>query len=93
METYEKGTKDPSFEHIDYGVLALRKSVLEAAPAGQAFGLDSVQHTLSVQGRVRAVVAETRFYEIGTPDGLRDFEAYLGAGEGDLALGNDERLA
>ena len=26
---YEKGTRDPSFDHIDYGALALRRSLIE----------------------------------------------------------------
>ncbi|MFO0667305.1 MAG: sugar phosphate nucleotidyltransferase [Polyangiaceae bacterium] len=77
VDVYEKKTKDPAFEYIDYGALALRRSTLENYDESAIWGLESLQNTLSLQGRIRAVIAETRFYEIGTPEGLADFQKYL----------------
>lgn len=74
---YEKGTKDPAFDHIDYGALALRRSVLATEPAGIAFGLDRIQHALAKAGRLRAVVARERFFEIGSPEGLETLSRHL----------------
>jgi MurNAc alpha-1-phosphate uridylyltransferase len=74
---YEKGTKDPSFRHIDYGATAMRRSALDAYAKDARFGLDSLQHQLAAQGRMGAYVAAQRFFEIGTPDGLADLEAHL----------------
>jgi NDP-sugar pyrophosphorylase family protein len=73
---YEKGTSDPAFDHIDYGALALRRAVVEAIPPGRS-GLESVQTELARKRRMRAVVAESRFFEIGSPSGLSDLDLHL----------------
>lgn len=75
--SYEKGAKDPAYDHIDYGALALRRSALEAVPRGVKSGLDQLQRDLSQAGRVRAVVAAQRFFEIGSPEGRAALEAHL----------------
>jgi MurNAc alpha-1-phosphate uridylyltransferase len=74
---YEKGKKDPSLEYIDYGAIALRREVIAALPDGEPRGLDRVQEELARQRRLRAVVAEERFFEIGSEQGLRDLEQRL----------------
>lgn len=77
---YEKGSSDPALDHIDYGALALRREVLAAEPAGAPFGLDRVQHALAASGRLRAVVARERFFEIGSEAGLAELDRRLQAG-------------
>jgi len=74
---YEKGTKDPSFVHIDYGALALRREVVERLRAGEPHDLAAVQRELARAGRLRAVVAGERFFEIGSPEGLEALERHL----------------
>ncbi len=74
---YEKGTKDPAFDHIDYGAIALRKSAILELPEGQRSGLDELQTRLAARGRLRAWVARERFYEIGSPEGLAALEERL----------------
>ncbi len=74
---YEKGGTDPALDHIDYGAIALRRSVIEREPAGVAFGLDRIQTDLASRRRLRAYVARERFFEIGSPDGLATLNAYL----------------
>jgi N-acetyl-alpha-D-muramate 1-phosphate uridylyltransferase len=76
---YEKGKDDPAFDHIDYGALALRRSVLESLPLGQRAGLEGIQEALAREVRMRAVVAKERFYEIGSPEGLAALDARLGS--------------
>jgi NDP-sugar pyrophosphorylase family protein len=71
---------DPDLDHIDYGATALRREVIEALPEGVPAGLDAVQRDLAARGRLRALVAADRFYEIGSEAGLRDLEAALRAG-------------
>src|SRR6185295_7613823 len=44
---YEKGTKDPAFDHIDYGAIALRKSAVLELPERQRSGLDELQTRLA----------------------------------------------
>jgi MurNAc alpha-1-phosphate uridylyltransferase len=74
---YEKGSRDPAIDHIDYGAIALRQSVIDRLPAGEAHGLDAVGRDLARQSRLRACVARERFFEIGSPEGLGDLEQHL----------------
>ena len=76
---YEKGTRDPAFDHIDYGAIALRRPLVAAMPPGKRLGLEGLQTDLAVAGRMRAVVAGERFYEIGSPEGLAALDARLAA--------------
>lgn len=73
---YDKGTDDPAFTAIDYGAIALRRSVVERLPLGPS-GLDAVQNELAADRRLRAVAAAERFYEIGSPEGLFALEHAL----------------
>lgn len=74
---YEKGTRDPAFDHIDYGAIALRRSVVLELPEGAPSGLDQLQSRLAAARRLRAHVARERFYEIGSPEGLAALELRL----------------
>ncbi len=78
IAAYEKGTADARFDHIDYGCLAFRRSVFEALEEGVQTGLDGLQTRLTAAGRLRAIVAPDRFYEIGSPEGWRELSALLG---------------
>ena len=74
---YEKGTTDSAFDHIDYGALALRRELIAGLPLGERRGLEAIQTDLARAGRMRAVVAPERFYEIGSPEGLAGLDARL----------------
>lgn len=74
---YEKGSADPRLDHIDYGAMALTKEALDAIPEGTTFGLDQLQRELATRGRLRALRAHDRFYEIGSAAGLAELEAHL----------------
>lgn len=82
---YEKGTRDPAFEYIDYGATALRRDVVARIPAGVPFGLDRVQHDLAAASRLRAHVARERFFEIGSEEGLEALDRALREGPPDGA--------
>jgi MurNAc alpha-1-phosphate uridylyltransferase len=75
---YQKGAHDPELDHIDYGAMALRKSVIASLPSATFAGLDEVQAELARTGRLRAYVARERFYEIGSAEGLLELDRYLG---------------
>ena len=81
VSAYEKRPRgaahEPDFAFIDYGATALRREVILALPEGEPFGLDAVQHQLAKNGRLRAVRAYNRFFEIGSPTGLADLEREL----------------
>jgi NDP-sugar pyrophosphorylase family protein len=74
---YEKGNRDPVFDHIDYGAMALVREIIAALPPGSPAGLDTLQHDLARRKRLRACVARERFFEIGSPEGLAELDRYL----------------
>ncbi len=75
---YEKGVRDPAFDHIDYGATALKREIIAALPAGKRHGLDALQRELSLRKRLRACIARERFFEIGSPEGLAALDRHLG---------------
>ncbi len=79
---YDKRRRDPALaarmHHIDYGLSALRRDVVaERVPAGARADLADLFHALSVEGRLAAHEVHTRFFEIGSPEGLQDLERHL----------------
>jgi NDP-sugar pyrophosphorylase family protein len=80
VDRYEKGTKDPKLDHIDYGATALRREVILRIPEATPWGLDRVQAELAGQRRLRAYVAHARFFEIGSEAGLLELDRQLSAG-------------
>lgn len=71
---------ETEFTHIDYGLSALERSlVAERVPAQGRADLATLFHELSVEGRLAGLEVQQRFYEIGSPGGLTDFEQWLAA--------------
>lgn len=64
---------------IDYGLSVLDRSVVDLVPAGAVVDLADVFEALAASGRLAGFEAHDRFYEIGSPDGLRDLERHLSA--------------
>src|SRR4051812_25686446 len=77
---YEKGVEDRALTHIDYGAIALRRSLIAEQPSEVAFGLDTLQHRLAKAGQLRAFEATERFYEVGSEIGIADLEQKLSGG-------------
>lgn len=76
---YQKGAADPAMQYIDYGLGVLSRGALARGPDGEAFDLASVYQQLVAERQLAAYEVGERFYEIGSPDGLRDTEALLTA--------------
>jgi NDP-sugar pyrophosphorylase family protein len=69
---------DGPMEWIDYGLSILQRSLIaDEVPSGRQADLADVMHRLSVNGLVTAYEAQRRFYEVGSPAGLRDLLAHL----------------
>lgn len=69
-----------SFDHIDYGLSALSRDLLpEFVPEGAKADLANLFHELSVSGRLAGFEVQQRFFEIGSPAGLSDFEQWIRA--------------
>jgi NDP-sugar pyrophosphorylase family protein len=80
VQLYRKarpGEAAEMMDYIDYGVSALRAELIaERIAAGQKKDLAQLYHDLSVEGRLAGFEVQERFYEVGSPAGLRDFEAW-----------------
>lgn len=62
---------------IDFGFNVLRRDVIEEIPAGAVVDLADVLRDLSLRRELRGYEVESRFYEVGSPEGLADLERYL----------------
>ena len=74
---YDKRNRTADMHHIDYGLGAFRRSVFETIPSNQIRDLAAVYQGLLAQGQLAAFEVRSRFYEIGSPDGLRETDEYL----------------
>jgi NDP-sugar pyrophosphorylase family protein len=72
--SYHKG-RGADHYHIDAGVLILSAEVCDLIPSGEAANLEEfVYPKLASEGRMLAFSSPTRFYDIGTPERLANFE-------------------
>jgi len=77
---YEKGlTTTPSeMRYVDYGLSVFKRSTVERwMPHANVVDLADTFTALSAAGELAGYEAEGRFYEIGSPEGLRELEALL----------------
>jgi NDP-sugar pyrophosphorylase family protein len=70
---YDKSAA-PGMQYIDYGLSCFRRDVFDDRTTSD---LAALFHELSISDRLAAFEVHERFYEIGSPAGLRDFEQYL----------------
>jgi NDP-sugar pyrophosphorylase family protein len=70
---YDKAAA-PGMQYIDYGLSCFRRDLFDDLTQSD---LALLFHDLSLQDRLAGFQVYERFYEIGSPAGLRDFEQYL----------------
>ncbi len=70
---YDKAAA-PGMQYIDYGLSGFRRELFDDVTHSD---LTALFHDLSLQGQLAAFQVHERFYEIGSPAGLRDFEEFL----------------
>lgn len=74
---YNKSKKNRSLKYIDYGLLVLKKKILDIVPSNQFVDLDFLLNYLIKKEDLSAYEVKERFYEIGSIRGIKDFENYL----------------
>jgi NDP-sugar pyrophosphorylase family protein len=74
---YDKTSRTASMRHIDYGLGAFHRTAFESIPDGEKRDLAQVYQDLLRDGRLAAFEVRERFYEIGSPEGLRDTIDFL----------------
>lgn len=77
VSKYQKNSADAELDCIDYGAIALRRSLLAEIADGAVWDLSALWSKLSRKRKLRAFVAPERFYEIGSAQGRRDLEQQL----------------
>ena len=75
--SYDKRNPDPACEHIDYGVGVLRAKSISRYEADTPIDLEAIYKDLVAQDELAAYEVPTRFYEIGSPEGLEATRQYL----------------
>jgi NDP-sugar pyrophosphorylase family protein len=66
------------FQFIDYGLSALERALVpRLVPAEGKYDLAAVFNELAASGELAGFEVTQRFYEIGSPAGLSDFEQWL----------------
>jgi len=79
---YDKKNRTDDMHHIDYGLGGLHHRALDGYPRDASVDLADVYADLVARHELSAFEVTQRFYEIGSPDGLREFEEYLSGRQG-----------
>jgi len=77
VEGYSKSEKTPDMVYIDCGAVIFRKEVLQLIPENHFYSLEELFLRLIEKEQLLAFEVKERFYEIGSPQGLKDFEAFI----------------
>ena len=74
---YDKQSPSGFMRHIDYGLSVLSAQVLASYPEGERFDLSRVHQELITARQLAGFEVCERFFEIGSPAGLRETELLL----------------
>ena len=74
---YEKKALTPRMQHIDYGLLVMHREVFDAWESEEPLDLSTVLGGLVEAEKLSGFETTTRFYEIGSLDGIADLDAHL----------------
>ena len=77
IRLYSKREKRPEMRYIDYGLMICTRQIFENTPSDQPFDLAETLEILSRQGELAGYEVDKRFYEIGSPNGLRELDRLL----------------
>lgn len=77
--SYDKQGRAPGLDCIDYGAIALRRSLLAEIEDGAVWDLGALWSKLARRRKLRALLVPERFYEIGSAEGRAELERHLAA--------------
>jgi len=77
LKNYSKKVKTPDMKHIDYGLSILDKKAFKSFPKDEMFDLADVYEKLVLEKELFGYEVFKRFYEIGSPGGLRELRDKL----------------
>ena len=76
---YDKRVRVPEMKHIDYGLGIISSDTLLFYPADQPLDLATVYQNELNAGELAGYEVQTRFYEIGSAQGLEETRAFIAA--------------
>ena len=78
---YSKTDRTPRMRYIDYGLGVFRAEAFRDLPAGKVCDLTELYTDLLRRKQLAAFEVQERFYEIGSPEGLRETAEFLATRE------------
>lgn len=82
IKLYSKKEKLPQMRHIDYGLGVFQAAAFAGYPVDAIVDLATVQGDLCARGGLAGYEVRERFYEIGSPAGLKELDQLLRTGFG-----------
>ncbi len=79
MRAYDKAHPTPDMRHIDYGISMFESCVFDNVADDRPTDLTEVIHDLLARDQLAGYEVPTRFYEVGTPEGIAELESALAA--------------
>lgn len=77
VKKFNKQEKTEDMVYIEYGANIFKKEVLKMIPDNQFYSLDNLFPHLIGMEELLAFEVKERFYEIGSLQGLKEFEEYI----------------
>jgi NDP-sugar pyrophosphorylase family protein len=77
LMAYDKANRTPRMRHIDYGLGIFRREAFDEVPDDRPYDLAAVYQDLLRRGELAAWESPERFYEIGSPEGIRELTEFL----------------
>lgn len=77
IKLYSKTEKPPQMRHIDYGLGLFRAAAFADCPRDAVVDLAAIQTDLCRRGELVGYEMPERFYEIGSPAGLKELDQLL----------------
>ena len=77
VKHFSNSERTEDMAYIEYGANIFKKKALEMVPYDQFYSLNSLFPHLVERKELLAFEATERFYEIGSPQGLKEFEEYI----------------
>jgi NDP-sugar pyrophosphorylase family protein len=74
---YSKQNRTPDMDFIDYGLGVFRADAFTSVPAGKSHDLATLYQNLLRRGQLAGFEVRERFYEIGSPEGLKETSDFL----------------
>lgn len=79
IRTYDKVHPTREMQHVDFGLSAFERRAFDGVAADRPADLSEVFQVLLRDGQLAGYESPERFYEVGTPEGVADLEAFLKA--------------